>query len=230
MRNSVYILFFIISHLAGSAQQLIKCKTLEKDSATALPFVYIINKSNGNGTMSDNDGNFVLLVKQSDTLIFSNVGYTKTYIKVSDILSQKNTPYKIILNQLAINLSMVTVTAFKYKPYERQYMNDIIDRSKIKALDYVGSPISALYMQYSKEGRQLRKLAKIFEDILIEEQVAQKFNPDVLRKLTGDDKINFDDFRKFCYTCNNYYIINNDAIDVYSKIMDCYKRWKNEGR
>lgn len=228
-KTLLHILLLLTPQLLFS-QQLIKAKTLEKDSITALPFVYVINKTNGNGTMSDNDGNFVLLVKPSDTLIFSSVGYAKTYISVKEILDQKVSPYKIILNQFAINLSMVTVTTFKYKPYERQYMNDIIDKSKLKALDYVGSPISALYMQFSKEGKQLRKLAKIFEDILIEEEVAQKFNPDILRKLTGDDKINFDDFRRFCYTCNNYYIINHEPIEVYSKIMDCYKRWKSEGR
>ena len=72
--------------------------------------------------------------------------------------------------------------------------------------------------------------AKIFEDVFIEEQVKKKFNPEILRQLTGDDKIDFDKFRKYCYGASNDYIMNHDGYDLYYKIMECYYRWKGEGR
>ena len=220
-------LFFIPFHFLFS-QQVIKGKIVERDSNTVMPFVYIINKSNGNGTMSDNNGNFSLYLKTEDTLVCSYVGYAKLTVPFKNLIKQTTGEYKVIMTQMPINLSMVTVTSFKVKPYERDYMNKIIDESKIKKLDYLNSPISALYMQYSKEGRQIRKLARIFEDLLIEEQVQQKLSAEILRKLTGDDKIDYFAFRKYCYTCNNYYIISHDGVDLYSKVMECYKRWKEE--
>ncbi len=210
------------------SQQVINGKIVDRDSSSAMPFVYIINKSNGNGTMSDNNGNFSLYLKTEDTLVCSYIGYAKLIIPFKNILKQANGVYKIIMTQMPVNLSMVTITSFKIKPYERDYMNKIIDESKIKTLDYFNSPISALYAQYSKEGRQIRKLARIFEDLLVEEQVQQKLSAEILRKLTGDDKIDYDAFRKYCYECNNQFIISHDGVDLYSRVMACYKRWLAE--
>lgn len=128
------------------------------------------------------------------------------------------------------NLNAVTVTAFKIKPYEREKMQKVIEDSKIKAINAMESPITALYMQFSKRGKEQRKLAAIFEQVLIDEQVAQKLNPEILRKLTGDDYINFEQFRRYCFSLTDYYILSHDGYDLYYKVMECYYRWKDEGR
>jgi hypothetical protein len=228
MKYWLVIILFTTTCSCIFSQQLIKGKIVEKDSNTTMPFVYIINKGNGNGTMSDNEGRFSLYLKSEDTLVCSYVGYSKLIIPFKNLVKQSSGEYKVIMNQMPINLGMVTINAFKYKPYERDYMNKIIDESKIKSLDYIGSPISALYMQFSKEGKQIRKLAKIFEDLLIEEQVQKKLSPEILRKLTGDEKIDYDSFRKYCYTCSNQFIITHDGVDLYGRVMECYKRWVDE--
>jgi hypothetical protein len=210
------------------SQSIIKGVVVESDSITAMPFVYIINKNNGNGTMSDNEGRFTFVANPEDTLVCSFVGYRKQVIVVKQIYKDKNGQLKLIMNESYINLNTVFVNAFKYKPYERAYMNDIIDRSKIKALDYATSPISALYMRFSKEGKQINKLAKIFEALMLEEQVQKKLSREILVRLTGDDKIDYMAFRKYCYYVGDYYIINHDGVELYTKVMECYKRWKFE--
>jgi hypothetical protein len=224
------IIFFVFSSFCLLAQQqLISGKVLETDSTSTLPFVYIINKSNGNGTMSDNEGRFSLYTNIVDTLVCSFTGFARTYIPVKDLLNG-NPPknVKLIMGKLPIFLNTVTITAFKIKPYERDYMNKIIDESRIKTLDYIGSPITALYMRYSQEGRQIRKLAKIFEDILIEEQVQKKLSADIVKKLTGDEEIDYEAFRKYCYNVGDQFILSHEGVELYSKVMECYKRWKKE--
>jgi hypothetical protein len=67
------VLTYLVNDLC--AQRLLKGVIVEKDSNTVMPFVYIINKSNGNGTMTDNDGKFMLVSNNNDTLICSYVGY-----------------------------------------------------------------------------------------------------------------------------------------------------------
>jgi carboxypeptidase-like protein len=213
-----------------NAQLFIKGKVVESDSSSAIPFVYIINKSNGNGTMSDNEGRFSMSTNINDTLICSYIGYAKAYIPVKQLKADANGEVRLLMQQILINLSTVNVTTFKIKPYERDYMNDIIDRSKIKTLDYFGSPFTAMYNQFSKEGRQVRKLAKIFEDIMEEEQVQQKLSREILVKLTGDDAIDYEGFRKYCYYVSNYYIITHEGFDLYSRVMECYRKYKAEGR
>lgn len=221
------MLFFVGS---ANAQQYLKGVIVENDSITPMPFVYLINRSTGAGTMSDNNGKFSMVLKSNDTILCTYVGYLKVRIAVNDMQKLPNGDYKVVMIPLPINLKPVVVTTFKYKPYEREYMKDIIDKSKIRPINAISSPITALYMKFSREGKQINKLAKIFEDILIEEQVQQRLSPEILRKLTGDETIDYEAFRKYCYTCSNYYIINAPIIEVYNKVMDCYKRWKFEKR
>jgi hypothetical protein len=228
--NYRYVIFLLLVSCGLNAQQVIKGTVVEKDSSTIMPFVYIINKSNGNGTMSDNDGKFTISTSQNDTLVCSYVGYARTYIPVKNLVKNNKGEVKLVLVNMMVNLNPVTVTSFRIKPYERDYMKDVIDKSRIRKLDYATSPISALYMKYSKEGRQLRKLAAIFENIFIEEQVQQKLNPEILTKLTGDDKIDYEAFRKYCYYVSNQYIIDHEGAELYSKVMECYKRYKAERR
>ncbi|MGZ3920338.1 MAG: carboxypeptidase-like regulatory domain-containing protein [Bacteroidia bacterium] len=228
--NSLKIIFFLLLPAVIPAQQLIKGVIVEKDSSSVMPFVYIINKSNGNGTMSDNDGRFTLLSKTDDTLICSYVGYAKLFVPVKSLKANEKGIVTIIMGQQMVNLNTVTVTSFRIKPYEREYMQKIIDESKIRKLDYLGSPITALYMQYSKEGRQIRKLAKIFEDLFEEEQVQKKMSPEILARLTGDENIDYEAFRKYCFYISNYFIINHEGAELYSKILDCYKTYKAERR
>ncbi|MDI1354579.1 MAG: carboxypeptidase-like regulatory domain-containing protein [bacterium] len=229
----IKVLIVLLSVLATHelySQQIIRGFVVENDSVSVMPFVYIINKSNGNGTMSDNDGKFSLIVQPRDTLICSYVGFLKAYIPVETLKRNSKGEVKLVLVPIMINLNAVTVTSFKLKPYEREYMNSIIEQSKIKSISYFQSPFSALYMQYSKEGKQIRKLAQIFEDLMIEEQVQKKLSREILVRLTGDENIDYMAFRKYCYYVNDFYIISHDGIELYSKVMDCYHHWKAEGR
>lgn len=213
-----------------SAQVMMKGRIYEDDSSTVMPFVFVINSSTGNGTVSDDKGNFSLMVKREDSLQFSFVGFARSKIAVADLMAAGSELPKVYLTRLPVSLKMVTVTAFKIKPYEREYMKDVIDRNQRTMLGSINSPFTALYMQYSREGRQVRKLAQIFEDLMIEEQVQQKLNPEILRRLTGDDNIDYNTFRKYCFQLTNDYILSHDGFELYTKVMDCYRRWKSEGR
>lgn len=230
MRNISFILGFLGIFSNSYSQQLIKGFIVEDDSNTVMPFVYVINKTTGNGTMSDNSGSFYLKTNANDTLLVSFVGYLKLKVPVSKLKTNANGDVKIVMRKIMYNLGMVTVTGFKIKPYEREKMTRVIKDSKISAINAIESPITALYMQFSKRGKEQRKLAQIFEQVLIDEQVSYKLNPEILRKLTGDDKIDFEKFRRYCFSLTDYYILNHDGYDLYYKVMECYYRWKDEGR
>lgn len=212
------------------SQQLIKGFVVEDDSVNAMPFVYIINKTTGNGTMSDNSGAFYLKTNPNDTLIVSFVGYVKLKLPVSKLKTNSNGDVKIVMRKIIYNLNSVTVSAFKIKAYERDKMKKVINDAKIKPINAIESPITALYMQFSKKGKEQRKLAAIFEQVLIDEEVQKKLNPEILRQLTGDDTIEYEKFRRYCFSLTDYYILSHDGYDLYYKVMECYYRWKDEGR
>jgi len=134
------------------------------------------------------------------------------------------------MTETAYKLNQVVVSDFKLKPYEKDYMKRVIQGSKTTVINGMNSPISALYMQFSQKGKEQRKLAKIFEDIFIKEEVAKKFNAETLRKLTGDETIDFERFRKYCFYLSDQFILTHEGYDLYYRVMDCYYRWKEEKR
>lgn len=224
----LYILITIIFFTKAEAQTTIKGTVYEPDSNAVMPFVYVINLQSGQGQVSDGSGHFSVAVNNTDSLLFSFIGYIKLKIPVSKFTNPSNV--KVYMREASIKLNQVTVNGFKLKPYEKDYMKRIINGSKTTAINAMQSPISALYMQFSKKGKEQRKLATIFENIFIEEQVAKKFNAEILRNLTGDDKVDFEKFRKYCYYLSNDYILEHDGYDLYYRVMDCYYRWKEEKR
>lgn len=232
MRKILHIFFFLLSFfsLETYAQSLIKGVVTEPDSLTPMPFVYVINASTGQGQMSDGNGRFSVIADDKDSIIFSFVGYVRLKIPATRLMTPVYKECKVVMAETQYKLNQVVVSDFKIKPYERDYMKRVIDHSKTSVVNAMQSPITALYMQFSQKGREQRKLAKIFEEIFIREEVAKKFNAATLRKLTGDETIDFEKFRKYCYYLSDDYIISHDGYDLYSRVMDCYKRWKDEGR
>ncbi|MCD6069222.1 MAG: hypothetical protein K0S33_4048 [Bacteroidetes bacterium] len=229
------ILLFALIAFSGQAQREFQVSgiILDEDSTSAIPFAYAINKQSGNGAVSDFNGQFTIKGFSGDTLSFSFLGYHKKEIVVKHIKSVNDSTkqfLKVILRREVYSLGTFNVNAFKIKPYEREYMERFINKPRITGINVVESPITAIYDQFSHKGRANRKLAALFEQMLIDEQVAQKFNPEILRRLTGDENIDFEKFKKYCYNVNDYFIINHEGYDLYAPIMDCYKRWKNEGR
>lgn len=232
LKKNSHILLYLFLFLAfnGISQNLIKGIVTEPDSITPMPFVYVINAQTGQGQMSDGNGKFTIVADEKDSIIFSFVGYVRLKVPANKLYKSIYKECKIVMVEMAYKLNQVIVSDFKLKPYEKDYMKRVIDGSKTRVVNAMESPISALYMQFSQKGKEQRKLAKIFEDIFEQEEVAKKFNAETLRKLTGDETIDFERFRKYCYYLSNDYIINHNGYELYDRVMDCYYRWKEEKR
>lgn len=230
-----FILIFLFINLFGIAQRnfLIQGLILEEDSISPIPFAYIINTKTGNGALSNYDGKFSIVASDNDTLSFSYLGYLKRTISVKKIIN-KNDSTKAFLNVYLLKniflLNSYDVNAFKIKSYERDYMNRVINRPRVSGVNSFESPITALYDAFSHKGKANRKLAALYEQMLIDELVEKKFNREILRRLTGDETIDFEKFRKFCYNITDQFIIMNDGYDLYAPIMERYEKWKKEGR
>ncbi len=221
-----YVLFFFLLVEYIYSQVYVQGKIFDEDTTNVLPFVYVINKNTGFGTVSDINGNFSIKASESDTLIFSYLAYAKQYIPVS-YMAKLN--YKIIMKKSVYYLKPVNVTVFKYENYEKDYMKRVIEKTEMPIINTISSPITALYMQFSRKGRELQRLSKIFEDIFIQEQVKKKINPQILYQLTGDANVDIESLRKFCgFYMSDYYILNHDGYDLYSKFLECYYRYKYE--
>jgi len=199
-----------------------------------MPFVNLINMRNGNGTITDYNGHFSLIAQDNDTLIFSYIGFARKKIPVAQVKNLTDStkkPLKVVMRPIMVNLAPVSVAVTKYKPNEVDYMKRYTkEHKKLTTLQSLESPITALYEQFSRKGKEHRKLREIFERILIQEEVAKKFNPEILRQLTEDEFVDYERFRRYCWYVSDEFILTHEGYDLYAPIMDCYKRWKADGK
>jgi hypothetical protein len=84
----------------------------------------------------------------------------------------------------------------------------------------LGSPITAIYMALSKEGKSLRKFAKIKEEEQFQEQVKEKYNQELLEEVTGMTGPELHDFLLFCDLDKNF-ILNASAYRILEALYKC---------
>ena len=213
---------------------LINGIVLEQDSTTVMPYVYLINSRTGNGTITDFNGKFSIIAQNNDTLLFQYVGYARRKFPVALIKNSNDSMkqnIKIVMHSMMVSMQAITVIANKIKPNEIDYMKRYIaQHAAPKGLDAFNSPITALYDQFSRKGKEQRKLQQIFQDILIQEEVAKKFNPEILRQLTEDETIDFETFRRYAWRINNDFIMSHEGYDLYAPIMYYYRQYKKSGQ
>ncbi len=237
LKLRVFMLFALLFAFPSFSQErkfTISGVVTEEDSSTTMPYVYLINHTNGNGTITDYNGRFSLIAENSDTLVFSYLGFARKKYPVSLIKNLSDStkkPLKVVMHHMAVNLSPVTAFSYKVRPNEVDYMKRYIKQTAaLKGINAIESPITALYDMYSRKGKEKRKLQQIFEQILMQEEVAKKFNPEILRQLTEDEFIDYDKFRRYCWRISDEYILSHDGYDLYAPIMDCYRQWKRDGK
>jgi len=112
--KKIYFFSFLIYTLNLTAQQERQRITGEITSdSISVENVHIINVTTRSGTISNENGNFQLFVKENDTLLFSDIQFTTK---------------KIIIQKSDLSNNFVQV---KLEPYTNQLDEVIVDRSKI---------------------------------------------------------------------------------------------------
>jgi len=225
LKQAHLILFLSIVFFAGMpiysiAQSVtIKGYVTEKDSSTSIPFAYVVNKKSGVGTVSSDKGYFEIKANLSDTLLISCIGYIARKIATKDIIELGSfiKHQGIILFTKTYNLNTVMIRPRELSQNQKNFYERFINVPKPP----LTSPISALYYEYSKEGKERKKLVEIYKKELFferaERRLAYFFN---VKKI---DLSKFDEraFIMFCKLSEDVVNYANDY-DFYYKVSRCF--------
>lgn len=115
MVNRFLVLFILFLNFSVQAQvtdeDLIQFSgvVVSIDSLSPVPFATILVKNTNRGTTSDYYGYFSFVAKPGDTIVFSSVGFKKSYFMVSDSLAGNR--YSLIQSMLkdTVELDMVNI-------------------------------------------------------------------------------------------------------------------------
>ena len=210
----------LFSGLSSNAQSmLIKGYVTEKDSSTSIPFAYVVNKKSGVGTVSSDKGYFEIKANLNDTILISCIGYIARKINTKDLLDLPS--YKIhqgiILFAKTYNLNTVMVSPKELSQNQKSFYERFIN----VPAPPLTSPISALYYQYSKEGRERQKLIEIYKKELFFERAEKRL--DYFFSVKKIDRSKFDEraFIMFCKLSEEMVNYANDY-DFYYKVSRCF--------
>ncbi len=120
-----------------------------------IPLVNIINDKRNTGAVSDTLGLFQLTALKGDTILFSELGYKKSYFVVPEVLDD-TTNYALVqlLEEDTIILKNITIYNF---PTEDEFMNSVLSLNLKKDLDQRGFEAQRDIMNLIKDTYQDEK-------------------------------------------------------------------------
>jgi hypothetical protein len=210
-----------------SAQGMISVKGVvyDTDSITPIAFVYAINRNSLNGTMTDAAGHFEVNARLQDTLIFSYLGYEiKRILPVTLKDSVKNSVLrlKIVLIKKVMNLQEVIIMSKEFTKEEKQYYTSKVEEYERFKSQGISSPITGLYMAFSKEGKSMKKLTAMYDELLYDELLEKRLSDAKLREVTGNENLDCKAFRNFCRLSDNFLSLASEY-DLFEVVVKIYR-------
>ncbi|MCB0382992.1 MAG: carboxypeptidase-like regulatory domain-containing protein [Psychroserpens sp.] len=219
------------------------------DVSTDLPIdrVNIVNLNQVIGTSTNDQGEFEIKANVNDTLHFSYLGYKSIKVRVTnDWLKFGNT--KIGMTELALALEEVVVNQLKLTgylavdikqvPIKSNYRYSISGLSNKgyeagdrrpnavnKVLGAIFNPADFLHNMFGKKPNELRKLKKMKQDDEIRNNLASRFDREMLLVLLQVDKYDLDEIINQCNYSKDFIETAND-LQVLDAISECYEEYK----
>lgn len=206
------------------AQQryVLKGKVVDYITVQPLENACVHNMSTGLMVFSDGGGNYALMVSEHDTIAISRVGFNMEVLVVNDSIIDARGNYFIRLLMKSIMLKNFTVYAMKPYPL---FVKDLAKKSAREKVDVQGitltdeekanavprseqgnllantplaHPISFLYEKFSRKAR----LNRTYKELVANEdevmRMAEKYNPEVVKRITHLQGTEVDEFMLFC--------------------------------
>jgi hypothetical protein len=215
----------------------------DKITGTGVGNTIVLNYSTRQDVYSDNNGIFNLKVSFGDTVVLSAVGYYYCRLVVNDSLSGAPVPVKFTLMPRAYEISEARIIGIgSYDDFKNRFIELQRPKTQIEILTenlagigmiegqdaYNGPPAGLGVPIRSPEEKERIALKKILEKEQIKEQVYLKFNPEVIKKLTGltDDR-DILDFTTFC-DFSDEYLLGINEYDLADQIMLRFESYKSK--
>lgn len=216
-------------------------------ASTELPLseANIVNINQVVGTASNDEGEFEIKANVNDTLHLSYLGYKSIRVRVTnDWLKFGDT--EIQMTELALALEEVTVKRLELTGYLEVDMEQIPvtsnNRYRIsglpgqayeagkpniatKVLGAIFNPADFLYNMFGKKPNEMHKLKKMKEDDEIRNQLAKRFDREMLLVLLQVTKYDLDEIVNQCDYSKDFINTAND-LQILDAISECYEEYK----
>ena len=238
---------FTFAQETKTAQEPTRVQATIISSSTKEPLseANIVNLNQVIGTTTDDKGVFDIRAKVNDTLHLSYIGYKSIKVRVTnDWIKFGNT--QIEMTELALALEEVVVNQLKLTGYLEVDIaqvpvtsNNRFRISGIPSTGYEGgqtnvvnkvlgaifNPADFLYKMFGRKPNEMRKLKKMKEDDEIRNQLATRYDREMLTVLLQIDKYDLDEIVNQCNYSRDFIRTAND-LQILDAISECYEEYK----
>lgn len=249
----IFILFLCFSTVYSYSQDSTATKTpnfvkgtiISSTTQGPLSEVNIVNINQVKGVATDDNGEFEISAKANDTLHLSYLGYKSIKVRVTnDWLKFGNT--EIVMTELALALEEVTVRQLQLTGYLEVDMKQVPIQSNnryrisglygqgyesgkpniaTKVLGAIFNPADFLYNMFGRKPNEMHKLKKMKQDDEIRNQLAKRFDREMLLVLLQVNKFDLDEIVNQCNYSKDFINTAND-LQILDAISECYEEYK----
>ena len=150
-------------------------QVLTGDSLLPMPNAHIISKFNSWGTISNNEGRFIMYVSPYDSILFTSIGFARKILFIDDSVMSTARNYKVMMMKDTISIHEIVIQAywdyetFKHLIVTMEPLNldsfypewtgtELLYRDLRPAP--IGGPVQALYNVFNRNARLQKKLLK----------------------------------------------------------------------
>ena len=215
----------------------------ESGSGDPVPYVHILNHESGIGTVSNREGRFWIRMYPEDTLLFSAIGFETYAFTLNPEQNSRRLRVEIELNTSTQVLEPVNVFAYRDEESLKQAIIDM-DVQEIEvepqviipgAVDgppaslnpsiTISGPISFFYNKFSRRAKLERKLVDDQLEYNRKLRIQAKYNPQIIRELTGLPEDKVEEFMAFC-TIEEAFIDNATEYDIALVVTRCLTEFR----
>jgi hypothetical protein len=221
----------MLASLNLSSQIQVKGTIRDDVDGRPLSYAFVIIQRTQNGVFADSRGAYSIVAQPGDSLLYSLTGYLFTKVILSDTIKSKTITKDIKLKVKPIKLREFQVKA--PKTFEQILADlDKAEKSKVNNDMPLGnaleSPITYLYMQFSREGKAIRKISELRAEDSKQELLRDLFTRYMLAHIINLDESDMDDFISFSGLKQTYTLFDTEyelVAYVKNRFAD-YKRYR----
>lgn len=248
MKKVIVPLLLLISIATHSQEEseVVTGTVLNAANDQPIENVHIVNLNQVKGSITNEEGQFIVEAKVNDTLYFSYLGYkslevriTNDWLKFGDV-KIKMTELGIALEEVVIR--PVELTGYleidsKNIPVYENYRysisgldtgyegGDYSPGAISKVLGAVFNPADALYNIFGKKPKNMRKLREMKKDDEIRNLLQSKFDRQTLMALLQVSRLDIDEILRRCNYSKAFMQSAND-LQILDAISGCYEEYR----
>lgn len=217
--------------LYAQESTLFYARTLSIDQAQVVQLASVYNVNSGVRKISNRSGYFAMMARTNDTLVITAIGYDSLKFVITSLNNDTSLvwmrPKSIRLKEVKIvaanpkrdSLARAAAEFLKNDPLMNDYSR-ILNRPKGSLL----SPLTALYEQFSKEGRDAARFEEFVAYMEKQKQVDRIYNRNLVRRATTIPELKIDEFMVYCRLDKDF-VLRATAYELVEAIQQCERNF-----